>query len=123
MSPPWEEYNNIVRDVSGSHGQIIVLWDFDCWDALALSAEEVKQAYTHIISQHLKSVLMLNHETHDRIAFDIIPFVIEQFKINGYRLVTVSECLGGLPDYQRVKSRGETDVKIEIARSVSPDPH
>ena len=41
---------------------------------------------------------------------DVIPFAIDQFKAKGYKLVTVSECLGGLPDYQRVRSRDEKDV-------------
>lgn len=42
--------------------------------------------------------------------YDVIPFAIDLFKSKGYRLVTVSECLGGLPDYQKVIPRSEKDV-------------
>lgn len=68
MRPPWGEYNEIVRNVSGRRGQSIVMWDFDSWDALAETAEEVKQSYTDLINQHPDNVLALNHETHARTA-------------------------------------------------------
>lgn len=44
----------------------------------------------------------------------MVPYAIDQFLSKGYKLVTVAECLGGQPEYQKVGPRSNKDVSLRI---------
>ncbi|KAL5532137.1 hypothetical protein ACEPAF_5701 [Sanghuangporus sanghuang] len=109
MRPPNGSYNDVVREVSTRRGQSIILWDFNANDAYGATPEEIKDAYHELAEQHPSTALTINLEVKESTVYDVIPYAIDQFKSKGYELVTVSECLGGFPDYQRVTTRSEKD--------------
>jgi hypothetical protein len=53
--------------------------------------------------------IALNHETKADTAKTVIPQVVKDLKNKGYKLVTVSECLG-IPAYQSVGQPKKRDV-------------
>ncbi|KAH7334436.1 carbohydrate esterase family 4 protein [Rhizoctonia solani] len=103
MRPPYGNYNDNVRNVAGVRGQKIVNWDFDSGDSVGATPAQSKASYDQIIAQRPSNILALNHETYERTAHDVIPYVIPKLQAAGYKLVTVAECLG-LQPYQSVGS-------------------
>ncbi|KAJ1308668.1 hypothetical protein OPQ81_004361 [Rhizoctonia solani] len=97
MRPPYGEYDSEVREVAGSLGQKVVIWDFDSGDSTGASASQSKNAYKNLVSSNPNNVLTLNHETYATTVNDVIPYAIQQFKAKGYNMVTVAECLGQSP--------------------------
>ncbi|KAF4594305.1 Carbohydrate esterase 4 protein [Pleurotus pulmonarius] len=101
MRPPFGSYNDLVREASAVRGQHIAIWDFDSGDSLGVSAQESKDRYDTIVSEHPSTILALNHETIVTTSQDVIPHAIQKLKAAGYNLVTLAECLGQEP-YQWV---------------------
>lgn len=99
MRPPYGEYNDRVREVAGMRGQTLVNWDFDSGDTWNITAQQSNQRYTDLINTKPSTILALNHDVHQQTAQVIVPFAIKALKDAGYRLVTLSECLGK-PAYQ-----------------------
>jgi peptidoglycan/xylan/chitin deacetylase (PgdA/CDA1 family) len=108
MRPPYGSYNNLVRQASYIRGQKLVLWDLDIEDSLGASPARSKQLYDQRIASHPSTMLVLNHEVHERTAHEVVPYAIQKLKAAGYKLVTVAECLG-LPRYQSVGAPGVRD--------------
>ncbi|KAG9121652.1 Carbohydrate esterase 4 protein [Ceratobasidium sp. 392] len=97
MRPPFGEYNDEVRQVAGSLGQKVVIWDFDSGDSAGKSASQSKTDYKNWLAKNPNSVLTLNHETYATTVNDVIPYAIQQFKAKGYKMVTVAQCMGQSP--------------------------
>ncbi|KAG9091926.1 Carbohydrate esterase 4 protein, partial [Ceratobasidium sp. 392] len=108
MRPPYGEYDNEVREVAGSLGQKVVIWDFDSGDSAGKSASQSKNDYKNWIAKNPNSVLTLNHETYATTVNDVIPYAIAQFKAKGYKMVTVAQCLGQSP-YKSTSSPSPRD--------------
>ncbi|KAF8756197.1 Carbohydrate esterase family 4 protein [Rhizoctonia solani] len=109
MRPPYGNYNDNVRNAAGVRGQKIAIWDFDSGDSVGATPAQSKADYDGIISQHPSTILALNHETYERTAHEVIPYVIPKLQAAGYRLVTLAECLGQQP-YQSVGSPQTPDA-------------
>lgn len=107
MRPPYGNYNDLVLTVAGQRGQSVVTWDFDSQDGLGASVARQKQLYDQVVSQHPSTILSLQHEVHDTTVHQTLPYAIKRLLGAGYRLVTLSECLG-MPAYQ---STGPPAVK------------
>ncbi|KAG8706310.1 Carbohydrate esterase 4 protein [Ceratobasidium sp. 394] len=101
MRPPFGNYNDNVRNAAAVRGQKLVNWDFDSGDSVGATPAQSKKSYDQIIAKHPSTILALNHETYERTAHEVIPYVIPKLQAAGYKLVTVAECLG-LPAYQSV---------------------
>ncbi|CAE6413064.1 unnamed protein product [Rhizoctonia solani] len=97
MRPPYGEYDDEVREVAGSLGQKVVIWDFDSGDSAGKPASQSKNDYKNLLAKNPNNVLTLNHETYATTVNDVIPYAIQQFKAKGYKMVTVAQCLGQLP--------------------------
>ncbi|KAB5589705.1 putative effector protein [Ceratobasidium theobromae] len=114
MRPPYGNYNDNVRNVAGARGQKMQVTKFslrslrDTNDVSGATPAQSKQLYDNIISQHPSTILALNHETYERTAHEVIPYVIPKLQAAGYQLVTLAECLG-LPAYQSVGSPATRD--------------
>ncbi|CAE6401881.1 unnamed protein product [Rhizoctonia solani] len=103
MRPPYGSYNDNVRNVAGVRGQKLAIWDFDSQDSIGATPAESKKLYDQVIGQRPSTILALNHETYERTAHEVIPYVIPKLQAAGYKLVTLAECLGQQP-YQSVGS-------------------
>ncbi|EUC63917.1 carbohydrate esterase family 4 protein [Rhizoctonia solani AG-3 Rhs1AP] len=112
MRPPYGNYNDNVRRAAGVRGQKLVTWDFDSGDSVGATPAQSKAMYDKIIAQRPSSILTLNHETHERTAHEVIPYVVPRLQAAGYKLVTVAECMGMQP-YQSVGSPQTPDVGLE----------
>ncbi|QRW07453.1 chitin deacetylase [Ceratobasidium sp. AG-Ba] len=121
MRPPYGEYNgkylqfkiyyfiklsypylDNVKNVAGARGQSIAMWDFDNQDSLGASPAQSKQLYDEAIAKRPSTILALNHEVHEGTAHEVVPYAIQKLAAAGYKLVTLSECLGDKPAYQSV---------------------
>ncbi|KAF5374534.1 hypothetical protein D9615_009076 [Tricholomella constricta] len=111
MRPPFGKYNDLVRQVSSSRGQKLVLWDFDSKDSLGATPAQSENLYDNIIAKRPSTILALNHEVYKTTVDQVLPYAIKKLQNAGYRLVTVAECLG-LPAYQSVGPRGTPDVSL-----------
>ncbi|KDN50983.1 hypothetical protein RSAG8_00612, partial [Rhizoctonia solani AG-8 WAC10335] len=72
MRPPYGEYDNEVREVAGSLGQKVVIWDFDSGDSAGKSASQSKNDYKNLVSKNPNNVLTLNHETYADAATTVL---------------------------------------------------
>ncbi|KDR68536.1 hypothetical protein GALMADRAFT_256778 [Galerina marginata CBS 339.88] len=108
--PPYGEYNDLVRQVAGSRGQNLVNWDFDSGDTWGISTQDQEKRYADLVNTHPSTILALNHEVKQQTAQVLLPYVIKTLQSAGYRLVTLSECLGGVPAYQRVAQPSARDA-------------
>ncbi|KAF5327911.1 hypothetical protein D9619_004027 [Psilocybe cf. subviscida] len=123
MRPPYGEYNNIVREVSGVRGQTIANWDFDSGDTWGITMDAQKKRYTDAIAEALKkspkTILTLNHEVHQQTAQVLLPFAIKALQDAGFKLVTLAECLGKTP-YQWTQAPGTRDATWTCAGKPGP---
>ncbi|CAE6435325.1 unnamed protein product [Rhizoctonia solani] len=103
MRPPFGSYNDNVLRASAVRGQKVAIWDFDSGDSAGLTAEDSKKRYDEIATKRPSNILALNHETYEQTAHDILPYAIEKLQAKGYKMVTLSECLGE-PAYQFIGS-------------------
>lgn len=101
MRPPFGSYNDNVRNVAGARGQKVAIWDFDSGDSTGSTPAQSKAKYDQIIAQRPSTINALNHETYERTAHEVIPYVIPKLQAAGYKLVTLAECLGEQP-YQSI---------------------
>ncbi|KAJ7244935.1 carbohydrate esterase family 4 protein [Mycena rebaudengoi] len=105
MRPPFGNYNNLVRQVSFTRNQSLVIWDFDSGDSTGASVDESESLYDDFVSSHPSNLLALNHETQETTAHQVLPYAISKLQGAGYKLVTLATCLN-LPPYQRVGTAG-----------------
>jgi len=103
VRPPYGEFNDIVRNVTGNNGQNLVTWDFDSGDSVGVSLAESQARYDTLFRQTRPSnVLALNHETVNTTVHQLLPYVLNNYKNSGYQFVTVAECLGMDPYISQV---------------------
>ncbi|KAH9481066.1 Chitin deacetylase [Psilocybe cubensis] len=107
--PPYGNVNDDVYTTAGARGQTLVTWDFDSGDSTGSTVEQQKQAYEKLVKKRPKSVLSLEHEVYETTAHQVLPYVISKMQAAGYRLVTLSECLGTSP-YLKVEAAEKRDV-------------
>ncbi|KDR68479.1 hypothetical protein GALMADRAFT_256706 [Galerina marginata CBS 339.88] len=92
--PPFGYVNPNVLNVAGSRGQTLVNWDFDSGDSTGASVDQQKGRYDDVVNRHPSTVLSLEHEVFDSSVHQTLPYAIQKLQGAGYKLVTVSECLG-----------------------------
>jgi len=97
MRPPYGSLNDNVRNVAFNRNQSVALWDLDTGDASGASVSSSKSVYTNAVNQNLNNMLVLNHETLQTTADQVLPFAIDLLQSHGYSLVTLAECLGVEP--------------------------
>ncbi|KAG8991483.1 Carbohydrate esterase 4 protein [Tulasnella sp. 427] len=111
LRPPYGTYNDLVRQAAYIHGQSLVIWDFDSRDAVGATYQQSEGNYTALVATKPKNILALNHETIETTAHEVVPFVIKLLQSNGYKLVTLAECLGAKP-YKYVQAPAIPDVRL-----------
>ena len=114
---PYGEYNDNVRQVAANRNKKLVNWSFDSGDLIGATPAEGNAAYDKLVKDHPSLVLALNHEVYsvflffsfkipwiesytlsiDITAFIVAPHAIKVLQSAGYKLVTITECLGQQP--------------------------
>ncbi|PPQ67968.1 hypothetical protein CVT24_003161, partial [Panaeolus cyanescens] len=112
--PPYGNYNDNVLEVAASRKQDIVYWDFDSGDSVGASAEKQRSNYDEVVRNHPNTLLSLQHDVHETSIRQTLPYAIEQLQGAGYKLVTLSECLGTSP-YLNVAEPSPRDVSSVLA--------
>jgi len=108
IRPPYGSYNNLVLQVAAERNQSVAMWDFDSGDSTGSTPAQSEAAYDALIAQRPSTILALNHETEQTTAKQVLPYAIQKLKAAGYRLVSLSDCVG-LPPYQRTQAPGTRD--------------
>ena len=62
IRPPFGEFNDAVRQVAASRGQVLTIWDYDS-DGNRPPVGQSIDGYTDVAGRHPPTVLTLNHET------------------------------------------------------------
>ncbi|KIO17258.1 hypothetical protein M407DRAFT_32014 [Tulasnella calospora MUT 4182] len=99
VRPPYGSYNDASREVAASNGQSIVIWDFDSGDTAGWTVDQSKAAYKAIADKKPKTILTLNHETHETTVKQVLPYALKTLQAKGYKFVTVAQCLGNKAPY------------------------
>ncbi|KAI4518118.1 carbohydrate esterase family 4 protein [Schizophyllum commune Tattone D] len=109
MRPPYGNYNDQVLSASYIRGQSVVIWNFDSGDSIGAPPTQSKNDYDSYLAGHPSGPLLLNHETYNTTAYDVLPHALEKLKAAGYNLVTVAQCLNQQP-YQSTQAPGTRDA-------------
>ncbi|KAF7337405.1 hypothetical protein MSAN_02266900 [Mycena sanguinolenta] len=126
MRPPYGDTDSNVQSIAASRGQSLALWDTDTGDTDRDSTAQLETLltrnpgdadgntvaqseaiYLQAANARVKNALILNHETEETTATQLVPYAINLFQSKGYNLVTMAQCLGvdpyqaiGLPQQQ-----------------------
>lgn len=93
MRPPYGLYNDAVLGVLNSLGfKVLTMWDVDPGDSLGASAAQQRLAYDS--SSVDASHNVVQHETSQNTAQNVVPLIIDWARRRNLRMVTVGECLG-----------------------------
>jgi peptidoglycan/xylan/chitin deacetylase (PgdA/CDA1 family) len=95
--PPFGNSNDNIRQISYARNQSLAMWDQDTQDADGATVAFSKEQYTNAVNQKVPSMLFLNHEPYATTAGQVLPFAINLLQSNGYKLVTLAECVGQDP--------------------------
>ncbi|KDQ17140.1 carbohydrate esterase family 4 protein [Botryobasidium botryosum FD-172 SS1] len=118
--PPYGEYSDLVREVAAQYGLGLVNWDTDSGDSVGATVEQSEGVYTDLANRHPSTILVLNHETYQTTAEQVLPFALDALKKAGYtNFVTVAECLGMEP-YQQKTQPGSRDDTWTCAGTPAP---
>ncbi|KAJ7129889.1 hypothetical protein C8R43DRAFT_931089 [Mycena crocata] len=101
MRPPFGSYNGNIQSIAAGRGQSLALWDWDTGDADGNTTSQSEAVYNDVASSKVNNALILEHETEETTAHVLVPYAIKLFQSNGYKLVTMAECLGVDP-YQAI---------------------
>jgi len=108
MRPPYGNYNDLVLTVAENLGLSLVMWDFDSGDSTGSTPAQSEQSYTDVANKHPSNLLALNHETVQTTAEEVLPYALQKLGAQGYKFVTVAECLGVSP-YKSTTAPGTRD--------------
>ncbi|EJD50156.1 carbohydrate esterase family 4 protein [Auricularia subglabra TFB-10046 SS5] len=98
--PPYGNLNQLALQAIRVRNQSAVLWDFDSQDSVGATPAKSKALYDQLVASRPASILALNHSPLSTTVHDVLPHALSVLSGAGYRFVTVSECLGGVPPYQ-----------------------
>jgi len=106
--PPYGSYNDQVLQIIKQNGMSAILWDFDSGDSTGSTVAQSESTYQTKAQSFPASFLALNHETEQSTATTLLPNALQLLKNKGYKLVTVSQCLGIKP-YQSTGKASKKD--------------
>ncbi|EGG08725.1 family 4 carbohydrate esterase, partial [Melampsora larici-populina 98AG31] len=111
---PYGNTDNRTLEILAKRGYKVIDWSFDAGDANGDPPEDSIKGYSTLSKSFPTSHITLNHETYETTANKVIPYAIDVLQKSGYKLVSISECLGfqNTPNdfYQFVGKPQERDV-------------
>ncbi|KAG0145357.1 hypothetical protein CROQUDRAFT_45937 [Cronartium quercuum f. sp. fusiforme G11] len=92
--PPYGNINDQNLEILNKRGYKVITWSFDSGDSSGQSSSQSDQSYDKIAKTFPIPQIALNHETHPTTVQDVSKHAVDVLRKAGYRLVSVSECLG-----------------------------
>lgn len=93
MRPPYGSYNDATLSTLQSlRFKVVALWDVDPGDSLGATTAQQEAAY-NAASTAVPHVV-IQHETSQNTAQNVVPLIIRWAQQRNLRMVTVGECLG-----------------------------
>lgn len=102
--PPYGNYNQQTLNLLAKRGYTSIYWNMDPGDTVGASIEQSEAAYRKAASQYPAPGISINHETKPNTVNSVAPYAVKVLADAGYKLVTVSECLGIKP-YQKIYTK------------------
>jgi len=95
LRPPYLQIDNDAANALNNRGYKVIQTNLPTADFKNITTNDIIQKFKNIISNDntSNSYITLQHDTHIRTHGAIQP-AVEYIRSNGYRLVTVAECLG-----------------------------
>ncbi|EJD50159.1 carbohydrate esterase family 4 protein [Auricularia subglabra TFB-10046 SS5] len=109
MRPPYGEVNDRALAAVHARNQSVIMWDFDSQDSIGATVAKSDSLYSEMAKKRPDSILTLNHSVLKNTVREVLPHALEVLSQAGYKFVTVSECLGGIPAYQYTTEPAEKD--------------
>jgi peptidoglycan/xylan/chitin deacetylase (PgdA/CDA1 family) len=72
----------------------LFLWSEDSGDSVGASVGESEAIYDQIANTYPQPHIVLNHETYDTTAYQVLPYAVSKLQSKGYQLVAVDTCMG-----------------------------
>lgn len=91
---PYGSTNNHTLDILFKRGYRVIDWTFDAGDANDDPPEKSIQGYSNLAKSYPSPQIALNHETYGTTADRVVPYAVDVLQKAGYKLVSISECLG-----------------------------
>ncbi|KAH9814638.1 family 4 carbohydrate esterase [Melampsora americana] len=111
---PYGNVDDRTLDILAKRGYKVINWTFDSGDAVGEPPEKSIKGYDELSKSFPSPQIALNHETYDTTANQVVPYAVDVLQKAGYKLVSMSECLGykNTPEdfYQYVGEPQERDV-------------
>ncbi|KAI9337720.1 hypothetical protein DFJ73DRAFT_646400 [Zopfochytrium polystomum] len=113
--PPLGAYNRTSADIVGAAGYThFVLWDETPQEtsggaAVSTAADVANEKATYEAADPATPHIFLQHGTQALTVSDMVPFIIDWAIGRNLSMVTVAECLGGVPMYRDVEPPGAPD--------------
>jgi chitin deacetylase len=132
MRPP---YSSCTTDTGclndmGDLGYHVILYDIDTEDYSHDSPDTIERS-KEIFDENLarekstKSWLVIAHDVHEQTVHNLTEYMLEKLYTNGYRAVTVGECLGdAMQNWYRKDSQVKVPGKLKPqppVENISPD--
>jgi peptidoglycan/xylan/chitin deacetylase (PgdA/CDA1 family) len=112
-----EANDAVVKHLNG-RGYTVANWDVDSGDSAGVDAQTSIARLQAFKSPDVH--LPLNHETYSSSANIVAPAVIPYLRAEGYKLVTVAQCLNNVSPYKIQGKRQERDSTWTCSGSPAP---
>lgn len=110
--PPYGDFDDAnIAVLSQRNYSAAVIWDQVSGPATGTPVDASNAMYQRVAATFPQNHIVLNHEQDTVAITQIIPQAIRELQSAGYRLVTVSDCLG-VPAYQWVGQPQQRDVSL-----------
>ncbi|KAJ7186062.1 hypothetical protein C8R46DRAFT_1343147 [Mycena filopes] len=96
MRPPYGDINQSVLDAIAAKNMTTVTWNVDCGDSTNATYTQCQAALQKQLptKDGSEAAILIQHETNNYTAQNILGYVVPLLKNLNYTLVTVAQCLG-----------------------------
>jgi peptidoglycan/xylan/chitin deacetylase (PgdA/CDA1 family) len=101
MRPPYSSCNGACQDFLASTGYHVIYFDLDSEDYLhddqnqiQISKNDITGNLSTRANPSNNQWLVIEHDIHQQTAYNLTEHTLQQFQSQGFRMVTVGDCLG-----------------------------
>ncbi|GAA5907747.1 hypothetical protein JCM6882_008962 [Rhodosporidiobolus microsporus] len=116
---PYGSVSSANLKVLKSRGYSVIGWNHDSFDASQYDGQPSKSLAEYRKLSTSKSYIALNHETKQSTAKTVIPTIVPELVMKGFKLVDMATCLGVSP-YQSVGTPGKRDKTWTCSGTPAP---
>lgn len=108
IRPPYGEANETtVRYLNKHHGLTVVTWDLDSRDSAGFSGNASIEVLSTM--KYPDPHMPLSHETYQSSVEEVAATMVPKLRAQGYKMPTISQCLGNMSPYKIQGRRQERD--------------